>query len=195
MKRTVIRSLSAALILLWISGCIPYSDNPLTAPGVQEMDSSIYGTWFWKDDDDHGYVHIGMDNESKLLRIVMLEFDDSRQLDLAEFSAHTSSLGNNRYLNLKLRSDDNNSGFTFIKYAVSADSLDVSLVDADLIEKAIRDSLVKGTLSKDAMFSATHITDTSKNLQPFFLKYDKDIFKKKIRLYKLNPPEQAELPR
>ena len=196
MKRIAMRSLGTLLVLLWASSCVPYSDNPLTAPGVQDIDKSICGTWFWRDGDEQGYVHIGLDDESKLLRIVMLELGKGGQLDLSEYSAHTSLLGNNRYLNLKpLRAAGSDNGYIFVKYATSAEFLDISLMDINFVEKAVRDGLIKGALSEKAMYSSAHITDTSRNLQSFFLKYDRDMFKEKKRLHKLNLPEQAESPR
>jgi len=196
MKRIAMRSLGALLVLLWTSSCVPYSDNPLTAPGAQEMDTSICGTWFWKDGDEQGYVHIGLDDESKLLRIVMLELDKGGQLDLSEYSAHTSLLGKNRYLNLKpLRPARSIDGYLFVKYTASTESLDISLMDINFVDKAVRDGLIKSAISKEATYSSAHITDTSKNLQSFFLKYDRDIFKEKSRLHKLTLPEQAASPR
>lgn len=196
MKRIAMRSLGTLLVLLWTSSCVPYSDNPLIASGVQDIDKSICGTWFWKDGDEQGYVHIGLDDESKLLRIVMLELDKDGQLDVSEYSAHTSLLKSDRYLNLKwLRPSGSNNGFIFIKYTTSAEFLDISLMDINFVEKAVRDGLIKGALSEKAMYSSAHITDTSKNLQSFFLKYGRDIFKEKKRLHKLNLPEHAESPR
>ena len=38
------RYLLVAIILVSLIGCVPYSDNPLTDPGEQDIDSSIVGT-------------------------------------------------------------------------------------------------------------------------------------------------------
>ena len=87
--------------IIFVLGCVPYSDNPLTTPGKEQIDSAIFGTWFWKDDNESGYIHIGPDKKSKLLRLLMLEFDRNGELAVSEFSGHTSSLEGSRYLNLK----------------------------------------------------------------------------------------------
>ncbi len=48
-----------ALIAISLLSCVPYSDNPLTPPGDKNIDSSILGTWFWKDENESGYIHKG----------------------------------------------------------------------------------------------------------------------------------------
>jgi hypothetical protein len=95
------RYLLVTVILVSLLGCIPYSDNPLTAPDEQNIDSSIIGTWYWKEKDENGYIHIGIDEKSKLFRLVMLDFYKDGELEASEFSGHTYSLKVNRYLNLK----------------------------------------------------------------------------------------------
>jgi len=82
-----VRYFFVAILVVSLLGCVPYSDNPLTNPSEQSIDSSILGTWFWKDGAETGYLHIGIiDEESKLLRLIMLDFDkDGRFRRLQNF--------------------------------------------------------------------------------------------------------------
>ena len=89
------------LSIIFVLGCVPHSDNPLTPPGEEKLDSSVFGTWFWKNENESGYIHIGLDEKSKYLRLIMLELETDGELEVSEFSGHTSSLEGNTYFNLK----------------------------------------------------------------------------------------------
>jgi len=178
--------------IVFVLSCVPYSDNPLTAPNKEELDSSILGTWFWKDENESGYIHIGLDEESKLLRLMMLKFDRDGELEASEFSGHTSSLNGNKYLNLKwVRPvQDEVSGYIFVKYVVSSNSLCIALMDRALAEKAINDGSLKGKVKMVKGSSSVHITEGQKKLQEFILQKDKGLFSEIKCLPKLKLPNK-----
>lgn len=181
------RYLLATLIIILAQGCVPHSDKPLTDPDT--IDPSIIGTWFWKDDNESGYLHIGLDKQLKLLRVIMLDFDSRDELEDSEYTGHTSSLGGNSYINLKwVRPDqDEITGYMLIKYTVSEDSLGIAFMDKDIAEKAVMDGSLKGSV-KDEMFAPVHITEGQKQLQQFILQNDKELFTDMKYLQKLNLP-------
>ena len=53
-------------LILLLLGCVPGSDNPLTDPDKEKIDLSLLGTWYWKDENESGYIHIGLDEKTKL---------------------------------------------------------------------------------------------------------------------------------
>lgn len=171
------RYLLTAFLIIILQACVPHSDNPLTEPDKDMIDASILGTWFWDEDNESGYVHIGLDQETNLLRVIMLDFDGDNKLDESEYSGHTSSLGDNKYINLKWvrPSQDEITGYMLIKYDVGTDSLGIALMNKDIAEKAVKDGSLKGSV-KDEMFAAVHITDVQKQLQEFILQNDKELF-------------------
>ncbi len=181
-----------ALIAISLLSCVPYSDNPLTPPGENNLDSSILGTWFWKDENESGYIHIGIDCESKLLRLIMLEFDKHGELEASEFSGHTSSLEGNKYLNLKwVRPADKDAGYIFVKYNLNQELLGISIMRADVTEKAIKNGSLNGKVKKEKWFSSIHITEGQKKLQQFILRNDKELFQETKYLPKLKLPNNA----
>jgi hypothetical protein len=188
------------LILLGASlvGCVPYSDNPITEPNQQTMDSSIYGSWFWKEDNESGFIHIGLDPKTKLLRVAMVEFDKDGGVKLSEFAGHTSSLADNKYLNLKwVIPVDEEPGYLFVKYEVSDGRFGISLMNNDAVEKAIIDGSLKGEVKGDNWFTPVHIAEESKKLQEFVVKNDKELFREKTYLRRLDLPKhtpQADAP-
>lgn len=179
-------------MFVFMLSCVPYSDNPLTDPNEQTMDSTIYGTWFWKDENESGYIHIGLDEKSKFLRVIMLDFDSNGELGSSEFYGHTSSLGENRYLNLKwVLPADEMGGYTFVKYVVREETLGISLMDIHATEKAIKYGFLQGEVNKTNWSMSVHINEDQKRLQQFILQNDKELFKNMKYLPKLKLPNNS----
>lgn len=188
MNRNVLRYLLVGIIVVSFLGCVVHSDRPLTDLGEQDIDSSIIGTWFWKDGKETGYLHIGLDEDSKL-RIVMVDFDKDGELETSEFSGHTSSLEKNTYLNLRPKNDAG--GYMFVKYCVREKTLGIALISMDAVEKAINNGSLHGEIKKDKWSSSIHITEEQKKLQQFITRNDKTLFPETKYLEKLNTPDNV----
>ena len=168
---------SITLLLALLSGCVPYSEYPLTAPREQTLDRSIFGAWSWRGTNESVYLHIGRDEDSGLLRVVMLDFDRESNLEVSEFSGHTSLLEDRRYLNLRWNPPNREtSGYLFVKYTVSGDTLGISLLDRNTIETAIHNGELKGEIVKGRWVSSVTLTDIPENLRRFFGKHDDALF-------------------
>ncbi len=184
------RYLAIAFMVIFLGGCVPYSDNPLTDPNSEKIDAAILGTWFWNEENDSGFIHIGLNKESKLLQMIMIEHNKDGTIDVSEFNGHTSSLGNNKYLNLKwVRPSDEPKGYLLIKYSTEGESLAISLLNAKVIENAIKEGSLKGTVGKGKDAYSLSITEEQKKLQQFVLKHDKELFQEKSNLNRLNLPQ------
>jgi len=182
-KKDIASYLLVAIIVVSFLACVPYSDNSLTDPGEQNIDSSLLGTWFWKDKDETGYVHIGLDEDSRLLRFVMAVFDKDGELDTSQFSGHTSSIEGNTYLNLCPSNDPG--GYMFVKYSVKKETLAIALTSADAVKKAINNGSLSGEVKKGQWSSSIHITEGQKKLQQFMIRNDKALFPETKYLRKL----------
>jgi len=184
------RYLAILFMVIFLGGCVPYSDNPLTEPNCEKIDAAILGTWFWNEESDSGFIHIGLNKESKLLQVIMVEHDKDGTIDVSEFTGHTSSLGNNKYLNLKwVRPADEPKGYLLIKYSTEGESLAIFLLNAKVIENAIKEGSLKGTVGKEKYAYSLSITEEQKKLQQFVLKHDKELFQEKSNLNRLNLPQ------
>ncbi len=186
------RYVTILFMVIFLGGCVPYSDNPLTDPNKEKIDAAVLGTWFWNEESDSGFVHIGLNKESKLLQVIMIEHDKDGTIDVSEFNGNTSSLGNNKYLNLKwVRPADEPKGYLLIKYSTEGESLVISILNAQVIENAIKEGSLKGTVCKEKYAYSLSITEEQKKLQQFVLKHDKELFQEKSTLtrLKLSKPE------
>jgi len=184
------RYLAIVVMVIFLGGCVPYSDNPLTDPNCEKIDTAIVGTWFWNEENDSGFVHIGLNKKSKLLQVIMIEHDKDGTIDVSEFNGHTSTLGINKYLNLKwVRPSDEPKGYLLIKYSTDGESLVISLLNAKVIENAIKEGALKGTVGKEKYAYSLSITEEQKKLQQFVLKHDKELFQEKSNLNRLNLPQ------
>ena len=188
--------LSMSLLLVFLTACVPHSSNPLTPPDKDAIDASIFGTWFWNEQDEAGYIHIGRDDESGLLRVMMVSFNSVLELDVSELTGHTSSLSGNRYLNLQwVRPAPDESGYMFVKYDVAAEKLGISLMNDDALETAIEQGVLQGEVKRQKWASSVQVTAAQADLQQFVLSHDEALFRETNYLPRLNlPPMPSETP-
>ncbi len=173
------------ILTITMAACVPDSKNPLTAFDKDAMDASVYGTWFWKNEQETGYLHFGQEKDSGLLQLVMIEFNSSGKIGVTQMRGHTSRLGGNRYLNLKfVPPQDGISEYIVMKYEISEKGLGLAFMDPSVIEKAIADNILAGRVEQEGHVSSVHISDTSKKLQQFVRKNEQALF-----------PEMKFLPR
>ena len=167
-----------AVLLVFVLSCVPYSEHPLTDPDPGKIDLSILGTWFWKDENESGFVHIGLDEKSKLLRLVMVDIDKDGELEVSEYFGHTSSLDGKNYLNLKQVSPQElkPQGYIFVKYILKKNAFGVAIMNSDVIVKAIEDGTLKGKVEKSKMDYSIFITEEQAKLQQFIIKNDRLLF-------------------
>ena len=180
----------AVLSIIFMMGCIPYADHPLTAPDREKIDAAILGTWFWKEKDEAGYIHMGLNEQSGLLRVVMAELKTNGVVEISELGGHTSFVKENTYLNLKWVSpaESKFDGYMIVKYKATPDALGIGLMDNEVVEKAIEAGELNGNVKKGKWFSTIRITENPKKFQEFVLKSDKELFPEMKFLKKLNLP-------
>lgn len=168
----------SAITLFLISGCIPSSDNPLTGPTLGDPGNELIGSWFSKDTDETGFIHIGKDRKKELLQITMVAFKKDGEVETTEFTGHTSKLSSNNYLNLKwVKSEDSIKGYLFIKYRVSGDKLEYSVIDSQAIIKGIKAGDLKGEVISTGKTEDIKIHEEQQNLKEYILKNDAALFK------------------
>lgn len=176
--------LRAIFILMVLAGCIPYSEYPLTAPGEQEIDREVCGSWYYKDEKNYGYIHMGVNKESHRLDIIVAEFDKTGNMEISEYSGHTALLAGNRYFNIKEIRPNRKPTYFFVKYRAEKDFLVVSLMDVNAVEIAIKKEGLEGEISKGQYLSSVRITADKKKLQQFIKDHDKTLFKKEAKFHR-----------
>ena len=167
-----------------LAGCIPYSEYPLTAPGKQEIDREVCGSWYYKDEKSYGYIHMGVNKETHRLDIIVVEFDNTGNMKISEFSGHTSILAGNRYFNLKEIRPNSSPAYFFVKYRVEKSFLAISIMDADAVASAIEKGDIEGTVSKGQYLSSVRMTADKKKLQQFIKDHDKTLFIKESKFHR-----------
>lgn len=184
------RYLLITFAALFLVGCVAVSDNPLTDPGKAQQDCSILGAWTWDVESSPTIVHIGVDEASNQLRIVMLEYDKHCKLDSAELSGHASTLKGNTYLNLKWVRPEENAGigYMLVKYVVRSDALGIAFMDCGVLELAMRNGAIKGEIE---IGGCPRITEGQKKLQEFISRKDKELFPEMVYMPKLKLPDQS----
>jgi hypothetical protein len=169
------------LFWLWLAvvlgGCIPYSDNPLTPPDKQAPDAAILGTWFVHEEGETVFLHMGIDEKSKGLRVVMVEFDRDGEVKTSELTGHTSRLQDKTYLNLRWdRPAESETGYLFVKYQILGERIGFGLIRSDAVEKAIRENGILGKIDETQKPAAIRLTDSSGKLRAYFQQHDAALF-------------------
>jgi hypothetical protein len=192
MRKTVLALL--VLVMLFISGCMSYSEHPIAeANKTDKVDVPLLGTWYWKDKSEDGYFHIGLDKETNLLKLMMVEIKKDGKMNTAELVGHTTELAGNKYLNLKWKTpkDDKSKGYMFIKYDIAVDGqkLGLAFADIDIYKDALDQKSLKGELVPGKWFSSVKITQDSQGIREFIAKggdklFPKTKYIKKLRLKK-----------
>jgi len=173
-------------VIVMLSGCIPYSDNPLTAPGEQGLDQAIMGTWYHHDDDETVFLHIGTDWETKGLRLVMVEFHRDDEIKTYVLVGHTSRVGDNTYMNLCWdQPDEPDKGYLFVKYNMMGEQFGLGLIRYDAVEKAIREGGIRGKIG-EGQGASVKLTDSSEQLRGYVQKHDKELFEEVQYMKRLN---------
>jgi hypothetical protein len=158
-----------------LNGCIPYSDNPLTAPDTEGPDQAILGTWYLHEEGETVFLHMGMDQKTKGLHVIMVESQKDAEVKTSELTGHTSRLGNTTYMNLRWdRQAEPEVGYLFVKYQVVEKRIGLGLIRSDAVEKAIREGKIRGIIDQNP--SSIRLIDSTEQLQEFVQKHDAALF-------------------
>lgn len=188
----MMRYLVSLMFILFLTGCGVYSQHPITSFDKRQMDKRLFGSWFWLEKEESGYIHIGVDGKSNLLKVLMVDINENGEMSFMEFEGHASHVGKNHYLNLKLiqPAEDRISGYMFVKYSVSSNILNIGLMDSEIIVKATEKGTLKGEVKRETFSKDIYLSESGEVLQKFILKHDQALFPemkslRKVDLHKL----------
>ena len=175
-----------------LGGCIPYSLHPLTEPDAEPLDPPLLGSWYWSESGGYGYIHIGREKDAAGLRLVMLSIDNDGELELSQFSGHTSRLGKRRYLNLKwLPPDPEEPDYLTVNYRIADGRLGIGLMDNDPVTAAIGSGELAGTVTKEGWFTSVRVSAEPEDWQRFVSAQHEALFPELKYLDRLQPPSAS----
>lgn len=183
------------LALIIFNGCIATFEHPLTPVSEQFKDPDIIGTWIKAAKNEIGFIHIGKDEQTGKLLVVMTSFESDGKIDLSILTGHISKIKSGSYLNLKwVRPEKKNEkGYYLVKYRVEGSSLKLFSVDDRVIEHDIEQGVIEGKLEVTQAYvtvTKAYVTADSKALAQYISKNDtilfpeEDILIKDLKAYK-----------
>ena len=187
------RRLFTLLLLIACFGCVPHADYPLGSIDDAPNDTFLLGTWFWNEEADSGYIHIGRVPKSPLLNLVMVTRYRDGSMTVSEFNGHLSTLGDDTYLNLKwLRPPQTPvTGYLLVKVTAGPQSLKIGLLNGQAMEDAVNSGLLEGAVDGDGWGSTVRITASPEKLRAFFIGRGKELFPDSAQLSRLSLPAKA----
>ncbi len=182
---------SLGFFLLFLStGCVSHFSQPMTNPGEQQLDAGILGTWYWHKQGESGYIHIGRDITTELLKIAMVELNANDEIKISQWSGHTSMFEDTRYLNLQwvYPEDKRHKGYLIFKYECLKDSFGFYFMKDSVIEDAVKEGVLRGELIKKGSSSSAWVTQDQKKLVHYIRQHHRELYTDFSLLPKLKLP-------
>jgi len=187
-KNRKIPTLFCVVLGLFLSACLPTSENPIVKRSQSVIDDRLIGSWFGtlQDDDDLLYLHIfeaDIDEEDTEapypdgMRMVMVSHADRPNADGGWAVMHGVSARNDERGVLSLWFEDDSGkpveeelkGWHLYGYEFeNSGRMIIRAVDEDAMIDLIDDGKLQGTYEKTRFFSELRITDSTDVLVKLF---------------------------
>ena len=138
---------------------------------------------------DSGYLHIGLDEAAKAIRLILIEHNKNNEVVASEFRGHTSNIKGRRYLNLKpVKPENTASGFILVRYVIDKAALGISLMNARVVTRDIESGALAGRVIREEWTSNIHISASQEQLRDYLLTNDATLYAETKFLSRLNLP-------
>ena len=171
MKKTTIKQLSTfclLILMLLLNACVLSSKQPLSEEAQASWDKRLLGVWYWQEDNEIVYLHIGQLKDSNGLRVILVEHQKSG-IKQAEYRGHVTQLQIGQILNLRGLKKGKYSDWLFARYTISSDgslSLSFALPKAGI--KPITTGQLKGKINKGQFLTSVTLNDEGSKIRTFF---------------------------
>ena len=170
----ILRFLFVALSAICLSGCIPESKNPLSAPEDSTADLRLAGVWTADSGGDKIYLHFGK-GKGHTMDAVEVDHEKGGAIHANDYTVFTTVIEGVNYLNIRAATGENHS-YYFARYGVdSEDVLRVWLMSDEPVAKAIKAGKLKGTVANKEGGKDIKITDTAAKITRFIRESDRAV--------------------
>ena len=171
---TYLRSTLAALALLILGGCLPESENPVGPADPAKTDARLWGSWLAEEEDGFSIAHVFALEEGRL-QIAFAEHDVEGVGTIQTYEGHATHLPSGDYLNALVTGEE--SGYVIGKYEFAGtDQVSIAFVSSQVLEQAIKDGKLKGTITPETGGNDVRITATSEEWQAYLASAPSGLF-------------------
>lgn len=172
---TFLRSMLAGAAFLILAGCVPESENPVAAADPAKTDPRLWGSWLSEEEDGFSIAHVFALEDGRL-QITLAEHDVEGVGTISEaYEGHTTQLPSGDYLNALVTGEE--SGYVIGKYAFTGtNQVSIAFVSSQVLEQAIKDGKLKGTITPETGGNDVRITATSEQWQTYLASAPADLF-------------------
>ena len=176
--------LFSLVCLLGLAGCLPVSQNPLSAPEEAAADSHLPGVWYGKSGEDEIFLHF-VPGQAAEMQIVEVDHEKKGEAHTTLYSMFPTVIGGQHYLNVR---EGKNKPYYLARYHLSdAGALTIWLMSEKAAAKAINSRKLKGQVVEKQQSSDRDVTlsDTTEHLAAFVRKSDPQVlFDQKFGTFK-----------
>ena len=165
-----------AFFAVFVTACLPTSENPLPISAEAPLDRALFGAWIGNIDgeDEPVFLHFieTADQKTKAI-LVTVQTPEDTDGGWAEFDVTSSALPNGTFLNLYWRRSDGERvedlpGIHLVRYRMNTEgALELYMINADLAEQAINEGALEGTVTSSGMTRSIRMTASSEDLAAY----------------------------
>ena len=186
-----LRHLSVGAILaVWLAGCLPESEHPIAPADPAKSDARLWGSWLSTEEDGYMIGHI-FATDGGTLKFVLAEHGVEGIGGIETYEGHVTQLASGDYLNTMVTGPE--TGYVIGKYELKdKDHLAVWFPDNAVLEQAVKDKKLAGTITDEGGIPDVRITATSEEWQAFLAQAPTDFFGQPMEFERLGPAYVSE---
>lgn len=175
-------ALAAATVL---AGCLAESEHPIAPADPAKNDARLWGSWLSEEEDGYIVAHV-FATEAGTLRVAVAEHGVEGLGDVESYDVHVTNLPSGDYLNILVTGSE--TGYLVGKYQFDGiDKVTAWFPDNAVLEQAVKDKKLAGTITVEGGLNDVRITATSQEWQAFLAKAPAEFFGEPTSFERIGP--------
>lgn len=188
---TPLRLALAGFLALWLTACLPESENPVAAPDPAQQDPRLWGAWVHVAEDGFSVAHV-FATEAHTLQVLWIDHDvEGIGGEPETYDAHVSKLPSGDFLNVLVKGSE--TGYLVAKYVFKGkNTVSIAFLTDAALTDAVKAGALPGTIGGEGGAEDVRITATAQQWQAFLANPPKDLFDDPVDFERVGPAYVSE---
>lgn len=184
------RLVLAGLVAVWLTGCVPESENPIAPMDPSKTDARLWGTWLSTEEDGYLVAHV-FATEAGAMTFSVAEHGVEGLGEVETYDGHVTHLESGDYINAVVTGEE--AGYVIGKYKITdKDHLSVWFPESAALVQAVKDKKLAGTITDDGGIPDVRVTATSEQWQAFLAQAPQEFFGHETAFERVGPAYVSE---